>query len=562
MSAAQRQVGILLRNALRMDFRTRATGGRERRWRAAQPFAIGLFFYIVVGVVLATSLSQPGIALHAQATLVYAVAGMLVILNLLVEYQEILLAPTDAEVLGWRPIASRTLYAARVLHVCLYVGLLSLALVGVPAVVLGGFGPAGGFGTSVAFLVGGFLNSMFATAVVLLVYGLLLRRLSADRFQDVLGNVQLLFMVAMVLGYQLLTPQILGAALGQRSGALSWLLLMPPAWFAALPSLVGAASGSHHGPALAAGLAAFALVWAYAARRLAPGYQAQIEGVRAASGDTAATPARLPAWQRVAGAWLGSQPLRRLGFDFFLAHLRGDRKIRIALMPLIAMPIGFVIAAVVLGGGADPYAAVPRGSAGGWMSGAAESAAARDASFRAQWLLFWSVYMIASLATSIGRSLSRCNDWRAAWVFHAAPLRRYDQFYVGVMWGVVGGLLLPSVALVGLMLLVIWHDPVHVAAHLALPIGLSLFTFPLSHLVDFAPPFSQEPQRGARSREVVVSLLAFLPLMAVAGLHYVLRGRPWLLICLGLALGVVAILSASLFARRLRTIFLRLTFDA
>jgi hypothetical protein len=92
-------------------------------------------------------------------------------------------------------------------------------------------------------------------------------------------------------------------------------------------------------------------------------------------------------------------------------------------------------------------------------------------------------------------------------MFFAAPLRRYDQFYSGILWGVFVALLLPCLVVVSGVLLVVVRGPLHVAAHLAAAVGFALLSLPLAHLVAFIPPFTEEPVRHARSRELVYSFI-------------------------------------------------------
>jgi hypothetical protein len=445
-----------------------------------------------------------------------------------------------------------------VLHVLVYVGLLMAAFLAAPSL-FGLFGPHGGVLLWLGFLVAGFANALFTTAILLLLQGVLLHRLSAERFQDLLAHVQLAVMLGMVLGYQVLTPAVLGVALGEQSRWSRWLPLWPPAWFAALPALIAGARERQLVIGLAAAVVGLVGFGAIALRRLGPGYQMRIEAVRAAGGKPPTRPTRMPAWQGWLGSWLGRQPLRRVGFDFFLAQLRGDHRLRVALLPLLAFPIGLLIAALVLGGGADPYSDDTRVAA--WVR-TMNPEAAQATRMRGQLALFTAVYLVPSMMLSLGRSLGRCNDWRAAWVFHAAPLGRYDQFYAGILWGVFAALLVPCIVVVSAVLLAVWRQPWHVAAHLSLPIGFAFLALPLAQLVGFIPPFTGEPVRHTRSREMVYSLVVTMPLVALAGFHWAVRQRPGLLVVCGLGLASACVLLGGLLVQRVRNVFLHRTFDA
>jgi hypothetical protein len=543
---AARQVALVVGNELRMDFRVRGVG-RERRTRNVQPFLTLTLLYALVGAAIGHVLLRADIPDWSRATLAYTLAGILVALHLAVEAQEILFAAADADILGWRPVASRTLFAARVVHILVYTGLLTTALVAVPSVLLAARGPGGGPGTWLAFAAGGWLHGSFVAALVVLVSGALLRTLPPERFQDVLGWAQIGCMAAMMLAYQLLTPGIVAASFGAGSPLERWVAALPAAWFAALPALAQGEGGGLAAALLGTGIVALGLAWAGALGRLGAAYQSGVEEVRSAAGDAPRRPGRTSVLDRLAALGFAGRPLEHAGWELLRSLFRADRRVRIDLTSCIAIPFGLVLAALVLGRGADPYRAAAEGS--GFDSERAVS-------------IWTATYMIPVLAIAAGLSLVRSADWRAAWVFYAAPLSRCDRISAGALAGVVATLLLPGLGLLALVLLAVWRDPLHVAAHLALPGGLAALGLVLAAGIDSSPPFSREPVRNARARELLWSTFAFVPMLLVAIGHYALRREPLALVLAGVGSAAVARAAFGLVARRARKVFPRSTFEA
>ena len=569
MSIDGRQVQLLLGNALRMDFRPRGAESASR-WRRARPLVGVLLIYAFLGTSVGMMLVRTEVPLFYRTTLLYAMAAILVILNLMIEYQEILFSPLDSDVVGWRPIASGTLYVARVLHVLVYVALVTTAQLAVPGVLVGAME---GWVVAAAFAVGALVNALFATGVILLLYGAMLRRLSPDRFQDVLAWVQLGFMVSLLLAYQLLTPAAVDTAFGTGSPLGAWFRFVPAGWYAALPALAAGPFRWELGGLLVVGAGLVVLVWARALGRLSPGYALEVESVRVAAGSSPGRPVGPSLGAQLLGRWLGRQPLRQLGFDFFLAQMRGDRRIRVALLPLVAVPVALGVAGLVLSRGADPYVIVeqldPAGTDRGQDTNPASGPdledgghvqAAQAERYRGIMVLFTGSYMMAALAASIGHAIGGSPDWRAAWVFHAAPLERYDQFYSGIMWGVVYKLVLPAVAFLAVLLLLVWRDPAHVVAHVTLPAGLALLAFPMGAALHLDPPFTREPIRHARGIRALVAFLVSMPMLVVALLHYQVRDRQGVLVAAGVLCAGIGGLAWSVTARRLRSAFQHTTF--
>jgi hypothetical protein len=589
VSGQRSQLALLLKVALQVDLRSRGHLP-GRRFRGTQNFVLVLVFYVFIGLVLSISLVTAGLPSHLFLSLLYAVAGVFVTVNILLEYQEILLAPADADVLFWRPIPSRTLFLGKVLHIVVYVAMLTVALLLVPAVVVTAVASAHRALVFAAFWTGGLLNALAAASLTILLYGVLLRLVSPERLQDLLAYVQLAFSMLVFFGYQMLGPLVEKYRLGDSPSVQAWYPFAPPAWFAAIPA-AAAEPSSRLFALVGFGIVSLAAAGAYALGRLAPGYEQAIAAVGAATsaGGPALRSPRRRVLEDLFGSLVAREPMRRAGYDFFMGNLRGDRKIMVSLLPNVGVPLAMLAYALVLGYTADPYggagaggaaavqvappaptgAVAPPGTSGGGaadLPGGAHGPAA-DARHRVQshrpsvFHLYMPVYFLALLGAMTSRIISMSASWRASWVFHAAPLRRFDRFYAGVLWGVVYGLLLPAVALVALTLLVVWRNPLHVAAHLALPCAIAILSFPLAMQFDVAPPFSREPQRNQRSRDMLLSFLFTGLLGSVGFLQWALRGHPAELVGLGLALSLVALSVWSLANRRIRTVMLTRSFE-
>lgn len=538
-----RQVATLLRVAMRMDLRSQGTLRTHGRRRLPYPFFLTLGFYLILSISMSAGLAAAGAPTYLFATAIFAAAGVLVIGNIILEYQEILLAPADGDVLFWRPIDSRTLFVGKLLHLLVYVFLLGLPLLVVPAMIAAGM--AHRFSVFWAFGAAGVASNLMAAAVTILLYALLLRRVSAERFQDVLAYAQLAFMMVLFLGYQSLTPILQRLRLGEGQPERLFLLALPARWFAALPEAASTSWSATTIGLFAGGTMALGAVGWFAVGRLAPRYEDAIVQVQSASPGRAprSVSARL---QSVVARSMSRNPLRRAGFDFLLANLQGDRKIKVTLLSSVALPLAFLAYAFLSGETSDPYA----------------RPAAASASPTGPFHLYFAVYMMGMLAVSLIRVVPRSGSWRAGWLFYAAPLRRFDDFYSGVLWGLFYGILLPCASVIAMALLFAWRDPMHVAAHIAPPVGVCLLVFPISALFGVDPPFSCEPQRHARFSEFIVSLLITLPVWVVGVAHYLLRQRPGLLVGVGAAFTLVAVLVWRIASLRLRGALLSRPFDA
>ena len=553
MNGPAGQLWTLLRMALTLDCRA---GGpfRGRLSRAQLAFGLTLFLYFCFGGILATG-AVSGLPLFLRITTNLAVAGVFIAFNVLAESQSILLAPTDIDVVYWRPIGARTLFLARLLHIGINVCVLTAVLLAAPAIEVAASVPARRALVWLGFGIAGLLHALTIASLVVVVYAALLRTVARERFHDALVWVQIGMAVLVLVVYQGLDPML--ERVDPRAAAVpGWVHLAPAAWFAHLPAAWSGVSSEAQPIIFLAGLGLLVASAVPAGRRLAPSYAMDLVEALAVEGSRPVPPAASPAsrWRQLGGlpralatASLGGDPLRRAGFDFVLAHLRGDRRLRLSLIPVLAMPVVYVGFGLSASGGWDPYSN--------------ESNTTTFADRRAVVALFGAGYLFVMLAVVTVRSLASSPEWRAAWVFFAAPTRRFDAFQGGVLCGAFYGLLLPALILVLVPLCVVWRDPVHAMAHIAVPLGVALLSAAVVLVGDAAVPFAREPLRHERAFSWVAGFLVLVPLVILARAHYALRTHPSLLLLAGLVASVIAAICLRLARQRLQELPLARPFD-
>ena len=561
MSATWPQLRTLLRTMIRIDFRSRSPLGGGRKSRRNNGLVVALLFYLAIGGMLGVSTAVEGIGADARITLLLTVVSVYLIFSILAEYQQILLAPEDGDILYWRPIPSRTLFVARSLHIFLYVNLLSAALLAVPSLLVALEAPANLVATWLAFVVAGTANAALTTGVTVLLYSVLLRHVPTARLNDVLVWFQVVTSLFVFLGYQALGP-LLQKTLALSTGT-NWIRYLPSRWFAALPEMAGWGVSVEALTALAFGIAATAVVLFVAVQHLAPQYQSALAAQAAAAGSATVSQGThsgrrsetrwanrnwLP---QLLGRWAIPGSAERAGFDFFLAMFRGDSRLKTALLPMSIMPLGFVLFAALQGSLLDPYAT------------GLESVVSADP-WRAKQALrmpFIAAYFLVLVSLTLARSLSISSSWKAGWVFYASPMAQFERFHRGVVWGAVATLIAPTATLLVVLLWILWRSPLHVMVHLAVPLGLVCLILPITLWARPEPPFSRESMRHDRVGQWLYGILPMLPLFLVGALQYQYRANGGILLLVGTVLAVVGSALWWVARRHVRTTLHAQVFD-
>lgn len=391
----------------------------------------------------------------------YAAANTMMLL--LVDFTGSVLSPDDYGILGPRPVESRTYFAARFAAVAVYVGVVSVTIAVLPALVLAA---RVGLLACVATIAAVLLCDLCGAVLVINGYLLLLRWIHPSRLQRATSYLQLVGATSFYLLYYVMTRTFQGAMLERLDFESSpWLWSIPTTWFAAFVALT---AGPNADAWLAAG-AAVALVMVclpLAAGRLSLDYARRL-GELTAVGE----PSRAPRSGWLPGFRRGEARAVAL---LVRAQFRFDQRFRMGVLGILPLT-GFYLL-LGLDGGAlqDPF-----------VSGAHASGPG----------VFMAVVFIPM---TLHAALTISESWRAAWIFFASPASHARivvaaKNFVAVYF--VGAYVLVLAALWSYFFERIWHAVVHaliagLLAHLLLQLHV---------IVKPALPFAAEPRKGERS---------------------------------------------------------------
>jgi hypothetical protein len=326
----------LVRLSLLLDLRrTRGFSFGVHERRGARGALIGLFlFQAALGGLLAYLIAivpDP----FASATLYFLLLIASLAALLLTDFHTVVLAPDDFAILGYRPVASRTFFAARLMSLLLFAWVLALATSVAPLFVwtrLAG-GPRVGLTALAATLVASALTAI----TVATVYGMLLRVLPANRLHRWLGYAQLLF-TFVVYGGLLALSQFQSAPLEVGIEKEWYVYLNPAAWFAAWLEIAAGRGGSLDFTAAAVPAVLLLLLGPIVAGRLSLGYADHLSSLSAATrpSDTPIT-------------WWGPRivtPEHRAVDLLVRAQFRVDQRFRLAILSILPLTLLYLFVGI------------------------------------------------------------------------------------------------------------------------------------------------------------------------------------------------------------------------
>ena len=470
------QLCALLSVGIRLDLRRSRAGYGRRR---VPPFVLALVLYVVMGSFLSLAIITTRDPFVVSLFTISA-AMFMTALSVVMDYAVVVVSPEDYDVIAMRPVSSRTYFWARMANLFFYVGAMAGALAG-PAAIVGGRMLPGGAAFGVSFFALALLGCLAAASVVVFVYAAAIRTVSYRRLTTAMTYVHVGATLALTLGYVFL-PQLIGGnmrALAVERGA--WMYWAPPAWFAGAASYVSGAGLPGDGLLALIAFVASVLVFGVAARTISLDYSRRIGEVATQAPESGAdSGAARGAWDRLRGYGIAfcRTEAERAGFELMQASMARDRKLRSRVYPAFGLPIAAYVYGVLTGAFRTP------------------DAAPRDLdvfTILGLYCVFVSFFFTSATAAS--------DQWKASWVFHAAPLPRRSDLMTGARALVLSRYVLPFFALLFVMLVFVMPLAAAVS-YWALVFLASLFAFALLSFAAPHFPLSQPVERTGRAGQL------------------------------------------------------------
>ncbi len=370
------------------------------------------------------------------------VSMLVVATSIIVEFNEVVLDPTDLETIGHQPVKMRTYSAARLTNLLIYVVYVTISLNVVPSIVGLGLLETNWLFFPTYWLATIAGNLTVAGSVIVL-YAWLSNARPGHGVQETLAWTQALLMLITGYGGQ--------AVLRDSHNRLEMVAYTIPQWAGYVPmwwlaEFVGSSGGGWAATRwwiIAAWMPLLVGVWGAALWTLSKTY------ARVQPGRTAWRRLRsheLPRPGELGGRltrWITRPHEERTAFWICTTMLRRDHNLRMRSWPTLGMVVGFLAIGVFIDRLDDPLASSGRGAM----------------------IALAAIYLAALPVPTIIHNLTFSRDHQAAWILAVAPIVDRTSFASGLRKAVTINVLLPIWVLMVVLFAIRWSDPLHVVLH-------------------------------------------------------------------------------------------------
>lgn len=495
------QVRTLLFTSLKLDWRGATNPFTGQSIKKGKIPGMAIIILLNLGMSLFLGLIFLKVVdLVTGLTLAGGVALLIIGIQVLLEFGNIIISPDDYNVISPHPVNSKTFYVAKLTHLLIYVSLLSVTVSVGPAV-FASFRFDSLWVAPVVFF-HFWISCVFISALMMVLYTVVLKSVDRRRLERVLGYLHMASVLSMYLGLNIVPRIVKRYAFDIDIQTLPWLKALPSYWFAAVIRLFSNGWDFESFAFFLLGLVLLFGLSRIAVSYLSLSYAESL--IKTAWTQTAKKPSRIPHfirhwWKRY------SLPEDRALLSLVRANFKHDIHFRIGVLGYLPLMLFYLLYGFTIAGSnvRDPLAPLP------------------DTQVVSN-LLFGIVAVIAPFMLMGVMQTSK--SWRAGWVFYTTPINRLHM--VLATGKLATGLLIPpmfillcaiNTYLFGNLL----HGVMHTTAMMAVALtGLSLLSIFNIHL-----PFTQEYAPGKMTssalKSLVVSMFIFgIPIAVVGSLGY------------------------------------------
>ncbi|BFH59695.1 hypothetical protein [Paenibacillus azoreducens] len=451
-------------------------------------FIKSLVIYVILSIVLVPFVVMK-LNYMFQMSLVFGILMFMVTTSLISDFSSVMLDIRDRNILFSRPIHRKTINMAKLLHVIIYLLLLTGALTVIPLVV-------SLFRQGVLFfllfLVEIILMDIFIVALTAALYWLVLRFFDGEKLKDIINYVQIALTIAITVGYQFISRLFQLADLDIGFTAKWWQIFIFPTWFASPFEWLMGGSGNTYvvifsilsflGPLLA--------LWIYFL--LMPSFERNLQ--KLASHQARGKTGRFRLQDKLA-AILCRENTEKLFFRFGWDMMGRERDFKLKVYPQLGFSIIF------------PFIFMFNmlGSKGGF----AEMRTGNG---------FLFLYFCALMIPTMIMMLKFSGNHKGAWIYQTVPLKDAAPVYKGTLKAMLARLFAPIFVLQSIIFTVIFGVRI-IPGLIAILLSVLLYTVLSFMVLEKGLPFSQ-PFQNTQSGNGFVILGLMLLLGVFAGAHF------------------------------------------
>lgn len=498
---------VIAETKVLMDRRRVYMNWKQRQQKEnANPLLITLITYAIFGLFIGLLV----FALNSLVLNMIFIHGYLLFMmsmTMITDFSSVLLDTTDNQIILPKPVNSKTLFVARLVHILVYLLQFTIALAAFPLIfIFIKYGILTGLTAIITIL----MTVAFAVFLTYLLYALLLRFGNEQKIKDIVGYFQIFMTIFFAVGFQVIPRMINLDQLSSQFNLHWYSYFLPPVWMALTLEAVHLAQFDWiHSIMIACAICIPLITFWLMIRYLAPSFAGKLAmmnndaGTKQPSSDQ--TEAAKPISEKLS-AIVCSSKTEIAGFETVWKITSRDKGFKMQFYPSLAYIFIFIFIFV-------------------FKSGKDAMTLWNNLSSTKMFLFF--IYMpMFSIAGSI-TFITTNENFMASWIYQSTPIQKPGQLISGGLKTIVVKFFLAIYLMMFAFAYYVWGFSIVDDFILGFFNNMLLFLL-MTNLSDHYLPFSRQLNTKQQTGKFVQTILQMFLIGALVGLHYLLTSFNWL----------------------------------
>ncbi len=499
------QLRIILSTKMKMDDRRPNVYTQQKQKKKKKEVNhsswLTMFFLFITGaffaIILAT-VKQP----YVGHTIYFSAFMVMLAITLISDFTSVLIDVRDNYIILPRPVSDSTFTVSRILHIGIHTAKMALAI-SISGIILTSIleGPIAGL----VFIIEVFIATVLSIFLVNIIYLLVLKITSPQKFKDFISYFQIVFSVLIFAAYYTL-PRLVSASTLEGFDLMSYRFLgiVPPVWIAALHEMAvnfkstGTLTVIYGLLAIVSPVICMLLV----VKVLAPGFNQKLSSISSSGDDGTVISSEGKGASRglmnTIAKHIAPHPVENAGFKLTWLLSSRYRDFKVKVYPAFAyVPVYFLYF--------------------GFMNKKG-SFAANWATMREGRMYILLMYLTSFVLTTVLQHISMSEKYKASWIFFTTPHQQPGRILAGMFKAVMLKYYVPYYILIAVFSLTFWGPAVVNDLILAFAVGV-MFGILVALFQVKGFPFSQPVNVNKGGKMFLTFLIMAIP-VGLGFLHY------------------------------------------
>lgn len=484
---------LIVQSKLLMD--SRRVGNTSNRYdediKEKNYFYSSLIVYGIIGI-----LSVPIILLDVnpiiKMSFYFGFFMIMILTSFISDFSTVILDISDKDIIGTKGVDLKTLNAAKITHIFIYISMLSLSISAFSLITSLRYG----IGFFVLFLVSIFLIDIFMIIVTAGMYFVIIKLFSGEKLKDMLNMFQIFFLLSFTVGYQVVAQSFQFIDLQIVYEPKWWNILLPPMWFASNFSMITGVEPNLTTIILSVLSIIVPIISIIVYIKSVSKFESDLQKL---NDNTYNNKRNKESFTLKVGKIICKDSEERVFFNFVNNVLSKDREFKTKVYPSLAMAIFMPFLMMVVsynGEGILNYIDSLKGSS-----------------------VFLSAYLGVAISQNVINMIQYSTEHEASWIYDVVPIKNYSNIYSGMFKAAIYKIVLGTFSIIALGFLLIFKIGVlkHLVVIFLVNIIVAMFTVRIN---EKNLPFSVQYKAASATSDIGVVFKSMFVVGILALIHF------------------------------------------